>query len=125
MTVEDLRGVAAIAFELADEDRLISSSASCAIQRARLSSSAKSSSSVSSVIVGCRSGPRLGPRVIDEDASGFVVAPAESSNLSPGVLSDTETGFDGTGDSVRMAAGAAKLQVEVVKYAGSRLLGSE
>lgn len=125
MTVEDLREVAAIASELAKEDRLISSSASCAIQRARPSSSAKSSSSMSSVMTGCGSRPGPDPWVIDEDVLGVVLAVADSPKPSPGVLCDTKAGFDGVANSVGVAAGAAKLQDEVAKYAGSRLLRCE
>lgn len=88
MTVEDLRGVAGIASELVKEDRRISSSASWAIQRAKLSSSAKSSSSVSSIIVGRETGPGPGPGpwVIDEDVLEVGVVLAEFPNPGPGVV---------------------------------------
>ena len=125
MTVEDLLEVVAIASKLAKEDRLISSSASCAIQRARPSSSAKSSSSVSSVMTGCGSRPGPDLWAIDEDVLAVVLALVDSPKPSPGVLCDTEAGFDGLANSVGVVAGAAKLQDEVAKYAGSRLLRSE
>lgn len=118
--MEGLRGVVAIASELVKEDRLISSSASCAIQSARPSSSAKSSSSVHSIIVGRETGP--GRWLIGEGVLGVVVPLADSSNPSPGVLIDVEIGFDGVATSVGGAENAAKLQDESAKYADLRLL---
>lgn len=123
MIREDLREVAAIEFELANDDRLISSSASCAIHRARFSSSAESSSSVSSVVIGCGSG--RGPWVVDEDLLGIMVALANSRRPSLGVLGEIEARLDGVANSSQVAAGFGKLQEEVAKYAGSRLLVGE
>lgn len=123
MTAEDLRDVAGFEFKLARDDRLISSSASCAIHRASSSSSAASSSSESSVIVGC--GSRGRPWIVDEHVLGVMVALADSAHPSLGVLCGIEADLNAVLNSLCVAAGAVKLQEEFAKYAGSRLSVSE
>lgn len=124
MDMEDLHEVAALDFVFAKDDRLLSSSASCAIHMARSSSSKASSSSVSSVIVGRWSRGEHG--VFNEALQSIMVARLYRLRPDRGVLGDFKSGFDGVaGGRAQAAAVVGKLQEEVAKYAGSRLFAIE
>ena len=123
INVEGLREVAALDLDIATDDRLISSSASCANHSARLPSSAESLSSVNSVSNG--SGSRRGPWDSDENLLGVTPALAEFVPLNLGASCDIVLGLKEVVGFAWEVAGTVKLQEEVAKYGASRLFINE
>ncbi len=111
--------VAALESELASDDRIISSSASCAIHRARFSSSVESSLSARSVITDC--GGRRGPRDEIDDLLGVRLALAVSPYLDVETSCEIAVSLEGVTISAWESVGAVKLQEGVAKYVCPRL----